>query len=44
MGVRERVTALGGRLSIGNAASGIRIAAVIPITGSNDDYPVGVAA
>ena len=28
--MRERITALGGLLSIGNAASGIRIAAVIP--------------
>ena len=33
LGMRERITALGGRLSIGNAASGIRIAAVIPIAG-----------
>jgi signal transduction histidine kinase len=31
LGMRERIAALGGRLSIGNAASGIRIAAVIPI-------------
>jgi signal transduction histidine kinase len=33
LGMQERITALGGRLSIGNAASGIRIAAVIPIAG-----------
>lgn len=44
LGIRERVTALGGRLSIVNAASGIRIAAVIPIVGSNDDFPVEAAA
>ena len=44
LGMRERVTALGGRLSIGNAASGIRIAAVIPIAGANDDVLVGAAA
>jgi two-component system sensor histidine kinase UhpB len=31
LGMRERIAALGGRLSIGNAASGIRIAAVIPV-------------
>ena len=44
LGMRERITALGGRLSIGNAASGIRIAAVIPIAGANDDVPIGAAA
>jgi two-component system, NarL family, sensor histidine kinase UhpB len=44
LGMRERVTALGGRLSIGNAASGIRIAAVIPVARANDDFPVEVAA
>lgn len=44
LGIRERVTALGGRLSIGNSASGIRISAVIPIAGSNDDFPFGAAA
>jgi two-component system sensor histidine kinase UhpB len=31
LGIRERIAALGGRLSIGNAASGIRIAATIPV-------------
>lgn len=31
LGIRERIAALGGYLSIGNAASGIRIAAVIPV-------------
>jgi two-component system, NarL family, sensor histidine kinase UhpB len=31
LGIRERIAALGGRLSIGNAASGIRIAAFIPV-------------
>ena len=44
VGMRERITALGGRLSIGNGASGIRIAAVIPIAGSNDGFPVVAAA
>ena len=31
LGIRERIAALGGYLSIANAASGIRIAAVIPV-------------
>jgi len=31
LGIRERIAALGGYLSIGNAASGIRIAAIIPV-------------
>lgn len=44
LGMRERVTALGGRLSIGNAASGIRISAVIPIAHANDEFPVEAAA
>lgn len=45
IGMRERISARGGELSIGNAASGIRIAAVIPVApGANDDDPVGVAA
>lgn len=44
IGVRERIAALGGRLSIANATAGIRISAVIPLTGSNDDFPVGEAA
>jgi signal transduction histidine kinase len=43
LGMRERITALGGRLSIGNAASGIRIAAVIPIAGAYD-LPLGAHA
>ena len=30
--MRERITALGGKLSIGNAASGLRIAAMIPMS------------
>lgn len=36
LGIGERISALGGKLSIGNAASGIRIAAIIPIFGSNE--------
>jgi two-component system sensor histidine kinase UhpB len=44
IGMRERIAALGGRLSIGNAPSGIRIAAVIPLDASNDDPPIGAAA
>ena len=43
LGIRERITALGGRLSIGNAASGIRITAVIPIAGAYD-LPLGAHA
>lgn len=44
LGIRERVTALGGLLSIGNAALGVRIAAVIPIAHSNDGSPAGATA
>lgn len=44
VGMRERIAALGGRLSIANSTAGIRISAVIPLTGSNDDFPVGEAA
>ncbi|MFA5899974.1 MAG: histidine kinase [Hyphomicrobium sp.] len=36
LGIRERISALGGKLSIGNAASGLRIAAIIPIFGTPD--------
>ena len=36
LGIRERISALGGKLSIGNAASGIRIAAIIPVFGPNE--------
>lgn len=36
LGIGERISALGGKLSIGNAASGIRIAAIIPISASNE--------
>jgi signal transduction histidine kinase len=31
LGIRERIAALGGHLSIGNAAAGIRVAAIIPV-------------
>ncbi len=31
LGIRERITALGGSLSIGPAPRGVRIAAVIPL-------------
>lgn len=44
LGMRERISARGGELSIGNAAAGIRIAAVIPVAGANDDAPVETAA
>jgi two-component system, NarL family, sensor histidine kinase UhpB len=44
LGMRERITALGGWLSIGDAASGIRIAAVIPVAGPFDDLPAGAFA
>ncbi|HEX2842695.1 sensor histidine kinase [Hyphomicrobium sp.] len=36
LGIGERISALGGKLQIGNAASGIRITAIIPIFGSNN--------
>ena len=36
LGIGERVSALGGKLSIGNAASGIRVAAIIPLSGSKE--------
>ena len=42
--MRERISALGGRLSIGNAASGLRIAAIIPMFGANDDAGADAAA
>ncbi len=43
LGMRERIKALGGQLSIGNAASGLRVAAVIPVKDSSD-LPFGVPA
>lgn len=43
LGMRERIAALGGRLSVGNAASGLRIAAVIPVAHS-PDLPFGASA
>jgi two-component system, NarL family, sensor histidine kinase UhpB len=33
LGMRERISALGGNLSIGKAAKGVRVAAVIPVFG-----------
>ena len=36
LGIRERISALGGKLSIGNAAFGLRIAAIIPMFGANE--------
>jgi signal transduction histidine kinase len=45
IGMRERISARGGELSIRNAVSGIRIAAVIPVApGANDDDPAEAAA
>jgi signal transduction histidine kinase len=41
LGIRERITALGGWLSIGNAVAGLRIAAIIPV---GDGLPTGAAA
>ena len=35
LGIRERITAFGGTLSIGRAAQGVRIAACIPLIGPN---------
>ena len=40
-GMRERIVALGGQISIGNAASGIRVAALIPVIRSNGGLPAG---
>jgi signal transduction histidine kinase len=40
LGMQERITALGGQLSIVNAAAGLRIAAVIPVARS-PDLPLG---
>ncbi len=36
LGMRERISALGGKLSIGNAAAGLRIAAIIPVFGAGE--------
>jgi two-component system sensor histidine kinase UhpB len=44
IGMRERISARGGELSIGSTASGIRIVAVIPVAWANDDDPVEAAA
>jgi two-component system, NarL family, sensor histidine kinase UhpB len=45
LGIRERVAALGGSLSIAGAAKGVRVAAVIPlILPQRETSPVAVAA
>jgi len=36
LGIRERVSALGGKLSISNAAAGLRISATIPLFGASE--------
>lgn len=36
LGIRERISSLGGKLSISNAASGLRISATIPLFGQGD--------
>lgn len=36
LGIRERISALGGKLSISNAAAGLRISATIPLFGPSD--------
>lgn len=36
LGIRERISALGGHLSIGRAAGGLRIAAIIPLAMSSE--------
>lgn len=44
LGVRERIAALGGSLSIGRAAEGVRIAAIIPVLTMDCGSSVGVYA
>jgi two-component system sensor histidine kinase UhpB len=44
LGVRERVAAFGGNLSIARAARGVRVAARIPLAGSNAPPPRELAA
>ncbi len=43
LGMRERISALGGSLSIGKAAKGVRVAALIPLLGSRGDLAFGEA-
>jgi len=43
LGMRERISALGGSLSIGKAAKGVRVAAVIPVFGRQNVLAVGEA-
>jgi two-component system sensor histidine kinase UhpB len=43
-GIRERIAALGGSLSIGRAATGVRIAAVIPVPPPENLHAAGVCA
>jgi signal transduction histidine kinase len=43
-GIRERIAALGGTLSIGRAATGVRIAAVIPVLAPGNLRAAGVCA
>lgn len=41
LGMRERISALGGSLSIGKAAKGVRVAAIIPIFGRQSSLAFG---
>ena len=43
LGMRERISALGGSLSIGKAAKGVRVAALIPLLGSRGELAFGEA-
>ena len=38
LGIRERISALGGSLSIGKAARGIRVSAIIPLVGARKSF------
>lgn len=41
LGMRERISALGGSLSIGKAAKGVRVAAIIPVFGRQNALAFG---
>jgi two-component system, NarL family, sensor histidine kinase UhpB len=44
LGLQERIAALGGSLSIGRAARGVRVAAIIPVLASRDLSAAGACA
>jgi signal transduction histidine kinase len=43
LGMRERISTIGGSLSIGKAAKGVRIAAVIPVFARSNELPIDEA-